>query len=233
MIVEPRPQNAAELFKLKERMMDVYNLSQRDADAVRVAEENRLDDVNFIEQMHYRNNDAYSSDNSRDYERVGRPQSPPFGDDNRLTGYEGFAGNRFNGELDIIMGDPSQRTAFEDREREREHEYHQRALREREEEEQHQRMLAMERDRERALEREQMMYEEQRRMDGPDRRLDGPDRRRPFDDQHYRQPSQGPPQQQYRFDDITFDGDRDRGFNRSALQQNRRGRGAFRRGPRR
>lgn len=203
-IAEPRPQNAAELFKLKERMMDVYNLSQRDADAVRVAEENRLDDVNYIEQMRYRNSDANSSENSRDFDRM--PQSPQFIED---RSFASFGANRFNGEP---------QRSFEEREHEREHEYHQRMLRERNrDEEEHERMLAIERDRERALEREQLLYEEQRRSDEVGQR------------RVYNRPqSQGgpPPQQQYRFDE-------DRGFNRNPSLPNRRGRGAFRAGRRR
>lgn len=44
-ICDPRPSNSEEMFKLREQLMDVYNLSQRDDDAVRMAERQRLNSV--------------------------------------------------------------------------------------------------------------------------------------------------------------------------------------------
>lgn len=44
-ICDPRPSNSEEIFKLREQLMDVYNLSQRDDEAVRLAERDRLNSV--------------------------------------------------------------------------------------------------------------------------------------------------------------------------------------------
>lgn len=43
-MVADRPQNTVDMCNLRERMMDIYNLSQRDSDAVRTAQRNRLDE---------------------------------------------------------------------------------------------------------------------------------------------------------------------------------------------
>lgn len=231
-IVEPRPRNAAELYKLKERMMDVYNLSQRDADAVRTAEENRLDDVNFIEQsMRSRSNDMFSNENSRDFDHRSIP-SPGirFNDSDMRAG--NFEPNRYVEDRRGMNVD-APRVLEERTDRDYRRMREMREIRDREERE-HQQMLEMERDRERILERDQMMYDEEQR------RLEDIERRRSFEhDQHVRQmqqqqQQQQPQPQQYRFqDDIRLRdvAEVDRGFNRNA--QNRRGRGAFSQGGRR
>lgn len=229
-ITEPRPQNAAELFKLKERMMDTYNLSQRDADAVRTAEENRLDDVNYIEQLRFRSNDIYSNENSRDFERsIANSPAPRYNDNTaRMPNFGNFDGNHDDRRMPIDNDlDPRMDPRMFDEIRERDRDY-QRMLRDREEQE-HQEMLEMERNRERALEREQRMYEEEQR------RIAETDRRRYDQDSHYRPAqSQQPQPEPYRFqEDIRMQDmeDRDRAFNRNV--PNRRGRGAFVRGGRR
>lgn len=57
----PQPSNAAEIFKLREELMDVYNLSSRDDDQVRVAERERL---NSVHQKAFNNNREGSSSKS-------------------------------------------------------------------------------------------------------------------------------------------------------------------------
>lgn len=60
-VLEPRPQSSIEMYKMRERITDVYNLSQRDADAVRTAQQNRLDDPVALDRLRYRGSgDAYS-----------------------------------------------------------------------------------------------------------------------------------------------------------------------------
>lgn len=44
-INDPRPANSVELFTLREQLMDVYNLSQRDDEQVRTAERDKLNSV--------------------------------------------------------------------------------------------------------------------------------------------------------------------------------------------
>lgn len=65
----PRPQNITDLCSLRERLMDIYNLSQRDSDAVRVAQRNNLDDPVVINQKRFRSCDSFGdSGSSRDRE---------------------------------------------------------------------------------------------------------------------------------------------------------------------
>lgn len=64
-----RPQNTLDICNLRERMMDIYNLSQRDSEAVRVAQRNRLDDPVVINQKRFRSCDSFGdSGSSRDRE---------------------------------------------------------------------------------------------------------------------------------------------------------------------
>lgn len=67
-VMEPRPQNSVEMYKMRERMMDVYNLSQRDADAVRIAQQNRLDDPVSVERLRYRGDGTGDNYSGRDYD---------------------------------------------------------------------------------------------------------------------------------------------------------------------
>lgn len=72
-----RPQNTLDMCNLRERMMDIYNLSQRDADAVRVAQRNRLDDPMVINQKRFRSCESFgdSGGSSRDREFDNSPHS--------------------------------------------------------------------------------------------------------------------------------------------------------------
>lgn len=72
-----RPQNTLDMCNLRERMMDIYNLSQRDADAVRVAQRNRLDDPMVVKQKRFRSCDSFgdSGGSSRDREFDNSPHS--------------------------------------------------------------------------------------------------------------------------------------------------------------
>lgn len=230
MIVEPRPQNTAELFKLKERMMDVYNLSQRDADAVRIAEENRLDDVNYIERLRYRTSgDVYSNENSREFDRS--LQSPPRFDaapSSSASNFGNFEQSNFNSDRHSLVDDNEvQQRLFDERE-------YQRIQRAREEEE-HQKFIDMERNREIALELEQRRYDAERRRE--DELRSHIFEQQQQKEHHLRQLAIQQQQSPFRFED---DG---RGFNREIDERdprtsvfninqgstiNRRSRGAFR-----
>lgn len=50
-IDEPRPCREMEYTRIRERLIDIYNLSQRDADTVRAAEENQMDEVSYMDQQ--------------------------------------------------------------------------------------------------------------------------------------------------------------------------------------
>lgn len=156
-IAEPRPQNFLEMSKVRERMMDIYNLSQRDADAVRTAEENRLDDLQYHEQLRYRGSasdgfiDSTSRDafdqNSNSSRYVANGSISNFG---RNIDNSGFNGDRH------MMDD-------------REEDLRRIAM----EEEEHIRMIEQQRQREMELEVEQRLFEqrqqEQRERDRMDR----------------------------------------------------------------
>lgn len=57
-VCDPRPSNSEEMFKLREQLMDVYNLSQRDDEAVRTAERQRLNSVRSLLSNHRRVTDG-------------------------------------------------------------------------------------------------------------------------------------------------------------------------------
>lgn len=57
-VCDPRPSNSEEMFKLREQLMDVYNLSQRDDEAVRLAERQRLNSVRSLLSTHRRVTDG-------------------------------------------------------------------------------------------------------------------------------------------------------------------------------
>lgn len=205
-IVEPRPQSSVEMYKVRERMTDIYNLSQRDADAVR-ADENRLNDFQYAEQMRYRaSNDPFS----REFDQ--RSNSPRFGNGNVSNAGDNFDNNMLN-EREMLQ-----------REFRREEEERQRIFEERE----RARIRQMERDMdvEQRLYTQRMLQEEEERE-----RMEREHHSRQLANQ------QGPfQQQQMRDDEMRFQNDRERSaqrgkntfnaMNRGAM--NRRGRGAFR-----
>lgn len=87
-IMMTRPQSGKDLYDLRERMMDIYNLSQRDAEAVRVAQRNRLDDPVVINQKRFRSCDSFGdSGSSRDREFDNSPHG------RRSNGSENFNQN--------------------------------------------------------------------------------------------------------------------------------------------
>lgn len=224
-ITEPRPQNSVEMFKIRERMMDIYNLSQRDADAVRAAEEQRLDDPNYIDQLRSRSScDMFRDASPQDF---GMPHSPVF--------HNGNVSSNFNGPKS------NDRYLMEEREQQRLQEEREYQLRLRDDQERriieeqraNQRLLEIERQRERDMEIEQRQFEQQRRdqieLELRERRI--LEERRLEHERHIRQLAMQ--QQQQPFDD-------NRGFNRAPDDRqpfnsnrgssivNRRGRGAFR-----
>lgn len=103
-VMEPRPQSSVDMFKVRERMMDVYNLSQRDADAVRIAQQNRLDDPVELDRLRYRASDIdYENERNsgngaphmaRDYDdgpsgNLNRNYDDGSGDGNMMRDYDG------------------------------------------------------------------------------------------------------------------------------------------------
>lgn len=98
---EPRPRDREEMFKVRERLMDIYSLSQRDADTVRATEDNRdsrMDGGQFIDDLRFRVRDGYGEgSSSRDFNQ--RSNSPQFNGSNmgdRTNFGEQFESNDFN-----------------------------------------------------------------------------------------------------------------------------------------
>lgn len=83
-ISEPRARSELDYARIRERLIDIYNLSQRDADTVREAEENQMDEISYMDQQQSRSRsrgsgsagpiDAFDDGPSRDFVR--RPISP-------------------------------------------------------------------------------------------------------------------------------------------------------------
>lgn len=157
---EPRPQNSVDMFKIRERLMDIYNLSQRDADAVRSAEENRLDDIQYIEQIRFRSGDLYTEGSSRDFER--RSGSPRiFNGNNRM---ETITFNNDRSRIDDRNIPPAR--LLDERFQRMDDDLFQPPLHPEDEEElERQRYIEMERQRELELELTQRRYDEQMERD--------------------------------------------------------------------
>ncbi|XP_031626785.1 uncharacterized protein LOC116343044 [Contarinia nasturtii] len=160
---EPRPRNTDEMYKMRERLMDIYSLSQRDADIVNAVEDNRIDDSpSFMEQSYRGRADKYDGEgSSRDFSR--RSNSPRFNGSN-------MSGRSFENDRSAI--DDRQRFMMTDDRfrgidgRGTDSPYHQRMRsQDNDEDMQRKRYLEMERQRELELEISQRRYEEQRRME--------------------------------------------------------------------
>lgn len=72
-VCDPRPSNSEEMFKLREQLMDVYNLSQRDDEAVRMAERQRLNSVRSLLSTHRRVTDGSTVSVSVDNNTMNQP----------------------------------------------------------------------------------------------------------------------------------------------------------------
>lgn len=163
-IDEPLPRNRDEMYKVRERLMDIYNLSQRDADVVNAVEDNRMDDAPFMEQSYRNRGDMYNSGEgtSRDFDR--RSKSPRFSNGSNMCG-RNFEPNDFMMNERNVMDD-RQRFVQDDRFRGTDSPYQQRMRsQDIDEEMQRKRYLEMERQRELELEISQRRYEEQRMIE--------------------------------------------------------------------
>lgn len=251
-IDEPCARSELEYTRVRERLIDIYNLSQRDADTVRAAEENQMDEISYMDQQQSRlrssgigsvgSADVYGAGPARDRDFMRRSNSPRY--NGNLVGDRGnfgagnFESNNFSNDRGMmdermpvargISGDPFSRMdeSFQ----------RQRILDDDEREERERQMyIEMERRRQRELELKQRQYDEMRLEQ---------ERRNAMTMQSGLQQQSQQQQPNHPFDDDrrsfnrdTDGNDRDgpRSFgngNRGAI--NRRGRGAFRgRGSRR
>ncbi|XP_055302105.1 uncharacterized protein LOC129568371 [Sitodiplosis mosellana] len=161
-IVEaPRPRNTDEMFNMREKLMDVYSLSQRDADAVRAAEDNDMDDTPLIERQRFRSRDRdslYGVGPSRDFNR--RSNSPRFNgnsrDGDRSSFGRNFEPNDFGNERNGAGNMIDDRQRFSDGPFPRRPQLTQ----DDEDEMERQRYIQMERQRELELEMNQRRYDE-------------------------------------------------------------------------
>lgn len=161
---EPRPRNTDEMYKVRERLMDIYSLSQRDADAVRAAEDSHMDDAPMMNQHRYRRGGSmYGDGPSRDFDRR-RSHSPHFNGNSIGGGFSRcFEADDFGNDRNNMMDD-RQRFIMEDRFRGRDGPP--RPLTQEDGEEiERQRYIQMERQRELELEMNQRRYDEQRDLE--------------------------------------------------------------------
>lgn len=128
-ITEPMAQSGVEIFKVRERMMDVYNLSQRDADAVRNAQQNRLDDIQMVDQLRFRNDNFCDVGSSREFDH--RSNSPMRMPNGGSASRGVVSGNGFNSNFNQIDFNNEQRM-IEDRRNQHLAEERQRIIDERE-----------------------------------------------------------------------------------------------------
>lgn len=156
---EPHPRNTEEIYKARERLMDIYSLSQRDADAVRAAEDNHIDDTPLIDQQRFRGRDSMFGDGpSRDFDR--RSRSPRFNGNNmgERSGFgRNFESNDFGNSRNNMMDD-RQRFMMDGRFRGMD-------AQQDDEEIERQRYIQMERQRELELEMDQRRYDEQKELE--------------------------------------------------------------------
>lgn len=227
LIEEPRPQNSVEIFKVRERLMDMYNLSQRDSDAVRTAEEARLDDVQYVDQLRFRaGNDAFQDGMSRDFER--RSNSPRFnGGMMDRSNFGNFDRNDFSN--DRMIDDRMQQQRMMDERLGMDSPFQRIRPDDAEEMERQRWNLELERRRELELEINQRQYDEQMEM----QRREMEEERRQVQQVGFQ--AQLNRSNQFDMDTRQFNrdkGDRDmprqHSFNHSRGTVNKRGRGAFR-----
>lgn len=166
---EPRPRSTEEMYKMRERLMDVYSLSQRDADAVRAAEDNRMDETLFDQHRYRGRGDGmYGDGPSRDLDR--RSNSPRWSsngvprDGDRGSLGRGFEPNDFGNDRSSSSSnimDDRQRLLLDDQFNRRQQQF----SRDEEEEIERQRYIQLERQRELELELNQRRYDEQMELE--------------------------------------------------------------------
>lgn len=230
-IDEPRACTELEYSRIRERLIDIYNLSQRDADTVRAAEESQMDEIAFMDQRRFRSGDGYIEGSARDFDR--RSNSP-----GRFNG--NFSGDRNNFESNdrnIMMDErtPLQRS-MSDRFQGMDEPLYQRPTNriDRTEEEQEERerqlYLEMERRRELELELDQRRYDQQMELERERERERRLEQERRMNTQNF-QPTNPLPfedeMRQFNRTQEERDTQRSNVFNNRGAM-NRRGRGAFR-----
>lgn len=221
-IDEPRACTEMEYSRIRERLIDIYNLSQRDADTVRAAEECQMDEVTYMEQRRLRSGDGYIDGSMRDFSR--RSNSPRFNGN--------FIGERSNFDINDRNGLIDERTAIQRRMMSERLGLDERRNRiEQEEREERERLmyLEMERQRELELEMNQRRYDEQIAIERERER----ERERCLEQErrmnlpNSQQPNQLPFEEEMR----QFNEDREsqrQNWMSNRGTMNRRGRGAFR-----
>lgn len=216
---EPRPRDREEMFKIRERLMDIYSLSQRDADTVRAAEDSRIDGGQYIDNLRFRDardGDMFRDGPSRDMNR--RSNSPGF--NGNINNGGNFGPNDFN---DRHMVDGYRIGGIGDRFPNRmDNQFSRRITPEEDEELERRRYMEMERRRQEELEIEQKQYDAER--------MEMERRQRMEQDftMNFQRLNQGMPfEEDPRFNNEPDD--RGNMFNAArGMGQNRRGRGAFR-----
>lgn len=237
-IDEPPARSEMDYARVREKLIDVYNLSQRDADAVRAAEENQMEERSYMDQQAGRfrggmgggGGNMYGDGPGRDFSR--RSDSPNY-NGNFMGDRSNFGGGSFGndrGMMDERMA--MQRNRMDDGPFSRMDDVYQRQRMENDEREEfeRQRYIDMERRREREMEMTQRLYDEER------------DRMRMMQSFQQKQQQQQQPNVPFDDDRRSFNRDSDNEFNdrdgpRSfgsngnrggGAAINRRGRGAFR-----
>lgn len=165
---EPRPRNTDEMYKIRERLMDIYSLSQRDADAVRAADESHMDEPPFMEPR-IRGREMYGEGSSRDFDC--RSRSPIRFNGKNMNERSGSFGrniepNEFINDRSTMIDDRP-RFMMDDRNfRGRDGPYPIRPISQDDDEElERRRYLELERKRELELEMTQRRYDEQREQE--------------------------------------------------------------------
>lgn len=214
---EPRPRDREDIFKIRERLMDIYSLSQRDADTVRAAEDSRIDGGQYIDDLRFResrDDDMYRDGPSRD---INRSNSPHFNGNammRDINNGSNFESNDFNDRHLIDDRNAHRVSGINDRLQNRmDSPFSRRITPEEEEEIERRRYLEMERQRLEELEMRQKRYDEERMEMERCRRMEQDVT------MNFQRLNQGMP-----FDeDLSPNNEAVRGTG-----QNRRGRGAFR-----
>lgn len=219
-ITEPRPQMQVEMHRIRERLMDIYNLSQRDADAVRIEEQRMAELQRIAEERRYGEGSSMRSRSACDmYPDMNmNSNSPP------MRNGSNFDSNEMNDGRGFMMDDRGQQQRFSE-----ERKYQSRISMAMADE---QRLLEEQRmiERERLIEIERLRIQQrEKEMREHEQRLEQEIRRRQMTTQQQQQSQPLIP-----FDSDMRDynrGDDRPNFNpspRGGAVINRRGRGAFR-----
>lgn len=228
-IDEPRACSELEYSRIRERLIDIYNLSQRDADTVRAAEESQMDEIAYMDQRRFRSGDGYIEGSARDFDR--RSNSP-----GRFNG--NFSGDRNNFEPNDRSMTVDERAAIQRGISERfqgiDEPLYQRPTNRVEQEEREERerqmYLELERRRELELELNQRRYDEQMELERERERERRMEQERRLNLQSFQQPNPLPfedEMRQFNRNQEDRETQRTNTFNNRGTL-NRRGRGAFR-----